>query len=198
MKCLLFSYFALELCACNLSHYVAGKYSGPPISNRSVLRQTSEGLAHLHSLGVIHRALKPTNVLIGLPSERCPEVTVKLADFGTSSTWTDTWPGGDPDSSEGWLSPEQLKNGPLALNITCAADVFALGCLFHLVLTGGQHPFGSLPYFRDQRAMEGQHDLSALTSPAVEMVYTMVQRLPENRPSLESILNHEDFWSEDF
>lgn len=188
----------MELCACNLTDYINGKYEGPPISNRSVLRQASEGLSHLHSLGVIHRALKPSNILISLPSERCPEVTVKLADFGSSPTWNETWPGGNPDHNEGYLSPEQLRSGPQAMTLTSAVDVFALGCLFHLVLTGGHHPFGPLPYFRDQKIMAGQYDLSALTSPAAELIQGMIQRLPENRPSMEDILSYEDFWAVDF
>lgn len=160
-------------------------------------------MAHLHSAGVIHRALKPTNILISRPSDdHFHEVTVKLSEFGTSSTWNDVWPGCDPDSSEGWLSPEQLKSGPTAINLTTAVDVFTLGCLFYYVLTGGQHPFGSLPYFRDQRIMAGQHDLSALTehrlvTAATELVESMIQRSPDQRLLLERVMDRSDFWSSD-
>jgi len=183
-----------------LNDYLAGK--GADISNRAILKQTAQGLSYLHSLGVIHRGLKPTNVLLCLPTDRSPQVTVKLSDFGTTSKWSnDTWPGCDPDSSEGWLSPEQIKAG--GHDVTSAADIFLLGCIFYVTLTGGQHPFGSLPYFRNQKILAGQQDLSALLADrdiapvASGLIEWMIQRQPEQRPSIERVLSHPDFWLEE-
>lgn len=184
------SYFALELCACNLADYLAGKYRGPALSSHTILLQISKGLQHLHSMDVIHRGLKPNNVLI---SQRKPndcggdEIQIKLSDFGVmaSNSLSDSWPCADMDNVEGWLAPEQIKtmgqqlttkgrNSTTSLHrqksvvigrgggliLTPAVDVFALGCLFFCVLTSGQHPFGSPSYFRDQKALAGHYDLA--------------------------------------
>ena len=110
------SYFALELCACNLADYLAGKYRGASLSSLDILLQISQGLQHLHSLGVVHRGLKPTNVFISQKKQMNNdsgrhEIQIKLSDFGVmaSSSLGDSWPCGDKDSVEGWLAPEQIK-----------------------------------------------------------------------------------------
>jgi serine/threonine-protein kinase/endoribonuclease IRE1 len=141
-------------------------------------------------MDVIHRGLKPNNVLI---SQRKPndcggdEIQIKLSDFGVmaSNSLSDSWPCADMDNVEGWLAPEQIKtmgqqlttkgrNSTTSLHrqksfvigrgagliLTPAVDVFALGCLFFCVLTSGQHPFGSPSYFRDQKALAGHYDLA--------------------------------------
>jgi serine/threonine-protein kinase/endoribonuclease IRE1 len=175
-----------------LAGYLAGKYSGPPLSAHTILLQISQGLQHLHSLGVIHRGLKPNNVLICTETQTNPQlvkqVQIKLSDFGVmaGSSSGDSWPCSDRDSVEGWLAPEQIKTLGLSTRavtttveagstlqrqksgaqlqlLTPAVDVFALGCLFFCVLTSGQHPFGSPSYFRDQRALGGQYELAPLS-----------------------------------
>ena len=189
------------MCVCNVADYLKGKYKGPPLSLGSLLLQTTQGLQYLHSLGVVHRRLKPTNILISWPSPS-DEITIKLSDFGLITKSDDSWPCGDPDSVQGWLAPEQIKNGSMvtAVSLTTSADVFALGCLFFSVLTSGQHPFGSPSYFRDQRALAGHYELAPLVQQlpvAALLIERMIQRAPDSRPSTEDILAQSNFWSLD-
>lgn len=196
----------MELCACNLKDWLTGLYRGPSISKRTILLQTCEALQYLHSVGVVHRNLKPTNILIGLPSRETGQVSVQVSDFGTYSTWSDTWPVRDLDSTEGWEAPEQLKIGTvLGTIVTTAADIFTLGCLFFVTLSGGHHPFGSLPYFRNQRALASQYDLTPLATNSqqrvpgsLRLIESMIQRNAVSRPSIDQILALEDFWSHEF
>ena len=63
-------YIATELCIGTLEDFFNGKYDGLKkkiIREREILRQVTQGLSHLHSLGIVHRDIKPTNILIYLP-----------------------------------------------------------------------------------------------------------------------------------
>ena len=104
----------------------------PPLADLSlILQQIIAGLEYLHRMGVIHRDLKPTNVLLSGGGE------VKLIDFGlareldggdnTSLTQT-----GATTGTMAYMAPEQWHGGEL----TPAVDVYALGVMWHELLTG--------------------------------------------------------------
>jgi serine/threonine protein kinase len=96
----------------------------------------SEGLAELHSHGLIHRDIKPANILFA--GDR-----PKLADFGVA--WTEAPRDGDPLTLPGttlgtlaYLAPELAAGG----QPSAASDVYALGVTIFLSLTG-QYPQAS-------------------------------------------------------
>lgn len=80
----------------------------------------SLALAKIHQAGLIHRHIKPANVLM---SDKGP----KIVDFGIShsSDQTSVTETGVLAGSPGWLSPEQFD----ALPLTPASDLFSLGSL---------------------------------------------------------------------
>jgi len=155
-----FVYVALERCACTLAHLLepsigAEQQPGQPMAALVVpsvqpftpdgrpspalwciMRDLAAGLAALHSQGVIHRDMKPQNVLL------TPQGRAKLSDFGVSrslepgeaSVFDATGGGG----TSGWRAPEALAGGRQGRGV----DVWALGCLLFYCLTGGAHPFG--------------------------------------------------------
>ena len=111
------------------------------------IRQAALGLAYGHSQGLVHRDIKPDNILVCAGTiERPP--SVKLLDLGLArmdgvetSVETDqtrmTQTGqimGTPD----YIAPEQAKNTKAA---DIRADIFSLGCTLFKLLTG-QVPFG--------------------------------------------------------
>lgn len=90
------------------------------------IRQAAEGLKHASSKGIIHRDVKPDNLI------RTAEGQVKLTDFGCAIT-------GQPDvspirvaGSVAYMSPEQLTGKPL----NHQSDIYALGAVFYRLLTG--------------------------------------------------------------
>jgi serine/threonine-protein kinase len=99
-----------------------------PARTLDVLRQTSAALAAAHAAGLVHRDVKPGNVLVG------NDGTVKIADFGiawsaSSVPLTGT---GQVVGTAHYLSPEQADGG----KATPASDVYALGTVAYECLAG--------------------------------------------------------------
>ena len=75
----------MELCAGTLYDVIEGEYGGPPIgSKREVLHQIASGLEYLHGKDIVHRDIKPHNILISIPISDREVPLIKLADFGLS------------------------------------------------------------------------------------------------------------------
>ena len=92
-------------------------------------RQLAEALAYAHEAGVVHRDVKPGNVLLG------DRGRAKLADFGIARLVGDTvrhTQTGTTIGTAAYLSPEQVQGH----DVTGAADVYALGLVLVEALTG--------------------------------------------------------------
>ncbi len=110
----------------------------------SLFLQVLEAVAHAHTNLIVHRDIKPPNVLVRKGGQ------VKLLDFGIAKLLEDetagagttvlTVEGGRPMTTE-YAAPEQLRGGA----VTTATDVYGLGVLLYVLLTG-QHPVGAGPY----------------------------------------------------
>lgn len=141
-----------ELCAGTLEDYFNGNYQGPRFLNEwEIVHQVTAGLTHLHSLGIVHRDIKPKNILIFVPpkpsssSSFSTRPQVKLADFGISKILKDgkndftNTNVTDPSGTRGWISPEQYDSTRFGFKV----DIFSLGCILGYTLSGGtKHPFG--------------------------------------------------------
>ena len=100
--------------------------------------QILEGLAHAHGRGIVHRDVKPTNVLLADDDG----VSVRLLDFGLAQfDEADTLTAvGDVPGTLAYISPERLRGA----EAQPASDVWAVGILLWEAL-GGRHPFWGVP-----------------------------------------------------
>ncbi|MBL8683409.1 MAG: protein kinase [Myxococcales bacterium] len=99
----------------------------------SVLRQVANGLAAVHAQGVIHRDVKPSNIVIERDTGRAVLVDFGIAIHASEAGYDDEVLHGTP----AYMAPEQIITDG---GITPLADVYALGCTAFEVLTG-QLPF---------------------------------------------------------
>jgi eukaryotic-like serine/threonine-protein kinase len=95
---------------------------------RNIVAQLLRALAYAHLRGVIHRDVKPSNILI------TEEGTVKVADFGIARVVEDKEVGepGEVIGSARYMSPEQLKGE----ETTPQSDLYSVGILLYHCLTG--------------------------------------------------------------
>ena len=152
-------YYALELCQASLDRLFLEdgdpkKYLGPMPSTINVLLQLSKGLEYVHEQKLVHRDIKPQNVLIWVNSGKNEQVLMKWADFGLSKpvNHRGSYSMSGVRGTTGWLAPEILKliesgdnrdTKETQIRGTVKTDVFAEGLVFGYFLLGGGHLFGS-------------------------------------------------------
>ena len=107
----------------------------PPEHACAVMADVCAALGYSHEHGVVHRDVKPANIMI------TPGDVVKVMDFGIARALTETGPGLTGDMVIGtaqYLSPEQ----GLGQDVDARADVYAAGCVLFELLTG-EPPFSA-------------------------------------------------------
>jgi eukaryotic-like serine/threonine-protein kinase len=148
-----------------------------------VLLQVAQVLEHAHSRGVVHRDIKPRNVLFNAAG------SVRIADFGAASRTGSTaaLAAGSPFSA----SPQQLR-GDAA---TTADDVYGLGALAYELLT--RHP----PYYPDfdsQRMLlqDAPRPVPVQLAPPalLDLIQAMVARDAAARPDLQQVMQVFEQW----
>jgi hypothetical protein len=148
--------------------------------------QVLEALAHAHSKGVVHRDVKPANVML----EDGDEVSVRLLDFGLAQLeHADTLTAvGDVPGTLAYIAPERLAGQ----EATGAADVWAVGVLLWESLAG-RHPFWAVsPLETARRVEQGAPPLSQLRPDLPQELCRAVDRMlaldPRKRPTAKQAL----------
>ena len=103
--------------------------SGPlPLSRTiAIMRQVCDGLAHAHGSGIIHRDIKPGNIVVD------DQDRVKITDFGLAQPLEpDTTVSRLAVGTPGYAAPEQLRGE----HVDARADVFSVGCVLYELLAG--------------------------------------------------------------
>ena len=164
----------------SLAHVVDTGGPLPPEQVRAFATGVLRALAAVHRAGLVHRDLKPPNVLLTVSGPR-------LIDFGIAQ---EVGASGGPTGPEtvvgspGWIPPERLRRRPA----TPASDVFGWGCLAAYAATG-RNPYGrgdaeDLAH----RILTEPPDLDGVEEPLRDLIAEALAKDPALRPSAADLL----------
>ena len=161
--------------------------TGAPPPEQDVLRvvaAATRGLAVAHRAGIVHRDIKPDNILIPTADDGAPLLdAAKLADLGLAKhttqggVTTDTIAMGTP----GFIAPEQIED---AKSVGPAADVFSMGATIYALLAGDAPFKGKTPFAAMKKAVLGERAPISVACPRVTpSAAATVERCLETDPS---------------
>lgn len=178
------AFLAMELVeGSNLAALVEGGSSLPAARALPLLASVARGLEAAHRVGVVHRDVKPDNVLLGRDG------SVKVSDFGLAALVASLAGGGDAIfGTPGYIAPEVLNGA----SHDARSDVFALGVMTYRVLSG-QKPFRgqTVPAVLVKTLTTEPEALHRLDEPVPRRVSLLVRHMlgkePEDRPAIGEV-----------
>jgi formylglycine-generating enzyme required for sulfatase activity/serine/threonine protein kinase len=144
---------------CSAGKWLKGLTTGAPEADAlDVCIAATKGLAAAHVAGVVHRDVKPGNIMIpDDPGGRLELARAKLADLGLARRVT----GGDSLTgthhalgTPGYMAPEQVLDAKRAMK---PADVFAMGATLYALLTGREPFTGATPMEAAMKTVQAPH-----------------------------------------
>ncbi|RII22165.1 Serine/threonine-protein kinase AfsK [Streptomyces sp. YIM 130001] len=138
-----------------------------------------ESLAAVHGLGLVHRDVKPSNVLLSLDGPRLIDFGIARAVDGTASL-TST---GVSIGSPGYMSPEQI----LGKGVTGAADVFSLGAVLAYAATGGAPFAGDSSAALLYKVVHEEPELALPDGDLHTLIAACLAKNPADRPTPQEL-----------
>jgi len=140
----------------------------------------AEALQAIHAQGLVHRDLKPGNILIPADGPRVIDFGISRTISATVLTATSTTIG-----TPAYMSPEQAQG----LSVGPASDIFSLGSVLAFAATGVS-PFGSGEMFAvAYRVVHGEPDLTGVPVSLRPVIDACLAKDPDARPTLDQLMH---------
>ncbi|MEV5973916.1 serine/threonine-protein kinase [Streptomyces sp. NPDC051921] len=151
----------------------------PVATVRALGARIARALADLHTAGVLHRDLKPGNVMLAADGPRLIDFGIARAQGATTMTATGMMVG-----TPGFMSPEHVAG---ARKVTGASDVFCLGSLLCYAATG-EDPFGDGPVAAVlYRVSQAEADLERVPEELRAVISACLALDPDARPAPQTL-----------
>ncbi|GJP30851.1 hypothetical protein CLOM_g7181 [Closterium sp. NIES-68] len=162
----------------------------PEKESALLFRQIASALAFCHARGVMHRDMKPENVLLHKQGDASNRLTVKLADFGLAIPLSAGETTRGVSGSTFYMAPEVLSG-----EYCHSADVWSLGVILYTMLSGTVPFFGADHSESTDAVLNGRLDFSGpewatISVEAKGLIRCMLHRDPRRRPTAAKVLSH--------
>ncbi|KAI9527622.1 serine/threonine-protein kinase 17B [Pseudochaenichthys georgianus] len=157
-----------------------------------LIRQTLEGVHHLHQSSLVHLDLKPQNILLTCLS---PPGDIKIVDFGLARRLGAVGELREILGTPEYVAPEILNYEP----ITTATDLWSVGVITYMLVTGEspfvgddkQETYLNVSQVNVDYSMEAFSRVSEL---AVDFIRKLLVKTPEDRPTAAECMSHPWLW----
>lgn len=159
-----------------------------------IISEAARGLQYAHDLGMVHRDIKPGNILV------TPEGNAKVSDIGLAA-WTMSL---DADPRAGkivgtadYLSPEQIRDPN---SVDALSDLYSLGCTLYFAVTGkvpfpGGDSRSKCRRHCEQTPWHPRRFAPQLTEEFVDVIADMMEKEPERRiQSAGEVIERLELW----
>lgn len=154
-----------------------------------IMRQLSDALSRIHGQGILHRDVKPANIM--LTNDRSGPGTVKLLDFGLAHapSLTHLTETGEILGTVYYMAPELISQR----QVSAAGDIYALGVVLYEMLTLekpflGENPGEIIRAILENEPINPAHFRPDLSEEHAALVLRMLSKIPEQRPVDDDLL----------
>jgi tetratricopeptide (TPR) repeat protein/tRNA A-37 threonylcarbamoyl transferase component Bud32 len=153
-----------------------------------IMRQLADALASIHGQGILHRDVKPANVMLtdGTGSRKAKLLDFGLAQAPSLTRLTET---GEILGTVYYMAPELISRR----QASAASDIYALGVVFYELLTLekpflGENPGEIIRAILENEPLTPAHFRPDLSASQAALVLRMLSKIPEQRPEDEDLL----------
>eukprot|EP00930_Biecheleria_cincta_P029101 TRINITY_DN20254_c0_g1_i2.p1 TRINITY_DN20254_c0_g1~~TRINITY_DN20254_c0_g1_i2.p1 ORF type:complete len:887 (-),score=165.05 TRINITY_DN20254_c0_g1_i2:158-2818(-) len=178
-----------QISGTDLGRRLKGRGRISEVEARGLFAQMAEALRHSHALDVVHRDLKPHNILLAHPLHPGQTDLVKLIDFGLSKDIGGSSSGTSTPflGTKYYRAPETRQAIPGQENFDDAkVDVFALGVTLYAMLAGSHPPEGEEV---TQLTLRGEA-WGRVSAEARDLLLGLLKHEPDQRLSLDDVIEH--------